>query len=250
MNRFQAAFIHLLISAVILGCAFGFMRTNLYPEFYFSANGGWGIIVILLGVDLIMGPLLTCIVYVPQKKSLKFDLTVVAFLQLTAFMYGAHIIYKERPMYAVYFIDVFEIVTANELYQFNPELDAFPDVNDSGEWPQKVYASMPKSVEKRKALTQEMLSGKPRIPQRPEYYRAFESNIDVILSRGIPADELVYKRGVPKSMLDDIGVTESDYENVVFYLVYGKERNLYIALNKLTGLVIGGIDSSAARKRA
>jgi hypothetical protein len=55
-----------------------------YPQHYFAAMGGTTLILLLIGVDVVIGPLITLIVFDPKKKSLRFDLAVIAVLQLGA----------------------------------------------------------------------------------------------------------------------------------------------------------------------
>ena len=47
------------------------------------------LILLMIGVDVVIGPLLTLIVFDPKKKHLKFDLVVIAALQLAALAYGS-----------------------------------------------------------------------------------------------------------------------------------------------------------------
>src|SRR5512132_772047 len=102
MNRFKAALIHLGISACIAGATLLFMLTVWYPGPFFKAVGGDGLILILLGVDVAIGPLITLVVFDTRKKSLKMDLAVVALLQLAAFSYGVWTIFEARPVYIAF----------------------------------------------------------------------------------------------------------------------------------------------------
>ncbi len=243
MNRFRAAAIHLLLSLILLSVAFLVMRLYLYPSFYFSANSGWGILVVVAGVDLIVGPFLTGVVYAPGKKSLKFDLTIIMLLQLVAFGYGAIAIYKERPMYAVFYIDAFEIVTAYELFQSNPDMTEFPDVSGTGVWPQVVYAAYPERGEPRRKYTREIKDGAPRIPQRFTSYRAIgEDNLPLIIQRGMSAESLLEAYDVPLASLEKENIMPERYHEVAFYPVYGKNINLVIALNRSTGGILSEVD--------
>ena len=53
---------------------------------------------IIMGVDLVLGPLLTLIVYVPGKKGLKFDLTMIGITQIGCLMAGLWVVHNERPV--------------------------------------------------------------------------------------------------------------------------------------------------------
>ena len=74
MSRWKAASIHCSISALV-GLIVGFLLFGLwYPPPYFHAAGADELILLLVGVDLTLGPLLTLIVFRSGKRGLKFDL--------------------------------------------------------------------------------------------------------------------------------------------------------------------------------
>jgi hypothetical protein len=115
MSRWKAAGIHLLLSAALAGAVLAFMLTVWYPWPLFEAAGGNVLIFILVGVDVTLGPLITLIIFKAGKKGLRFDLTVIALVQLIALAYGIHTLYLARPVYLVYTLDRFELVTAKDL---------------------------------------------------------------------------------------------------------------------------------------
>jgi hypothetical protein len=115
LNRWQASGAHLLISAAIAAAVLTLMLAAWYPMPLFQAAGGYGLALILIGVHLVIGPLLTLIIFKPGKWGLKFDLAMVALVQLAALGYGAHIIYLARPAFIVFVKDRFEVVNAVEL---------------------------------------------------------------------------------------------------------------------------------------
>jgi hypothetical protein len=115
LTRWRAAGIHLLISAGIGGAVLALMLTFWYPPPLFQAMGGIGLALILIGVDIVMGPLLTLVVFRSGKRGLKLDLTAIGVLQLAALLYGCHVISLARPAYIVFVKDQFQVATAVEL---------------------------------------------------------------------------------------------------------------------------------------
>ena len=77
--------------------------------------GGATLILLLIGVDVVIGPLITLIIFDPKKKSLRFDLAVIAVLQLGALLYGCSVMFNARPVYNVFVVDRFEVVAANAI---------------------------------------------------------------------------------------------------------------------------------------
>lgn len=119
MSRWKAAGIYLAVSAAVAASVLGLMLLVWYPLPFFYAAGGGHLLLILAGVDVALGPLITLIVFDLKKKSLstlKFDLAVVAALQLAALGYGIHVVFQVRPVYVVFVKDRFELVTAVEIH--------------------------------------------------------------------------------------------------------------------------------------
>ena len=112
------------LSALIAATVVTIMLLVWYPPPYFDAMGGQGLLKILVGVDVTLGPLLTLIIFDPRKKSLRFDLSVIAALQIAALAYGVWVMFEARPVYTAFAMDRFDIVSANQL---DPsDLDAGP----------------------------------------------------------------------------------------------------------------------------
>ena len=100
---------------MIAGAVLVFMLTVWYPRPLFEAAGGDRLIFILMAVDVTLGPLITLIIFKAGKRGLKFDLAVIASLQLAALVYGMHTVYLARPVYLVFTKDRFDLVSAADL---------------------------------------------------------------------------------------------------------------------------------------
>ncbi len=107
--------IHLVISLLIaLVCSvLVFYVWNPYP--LYLSTSIIKIFFLMLIIDLIVGPILTFIVYKKGKRTLIFDLIVIAALQLVALGYGLHTIFQGRPGWIVYNIDRFELIRVNDI---------------------------------------------------------------------------------------------------------------------------------------
>jgi hypothetical protein len=115
MTRFKAFGIHLIISAFIGAAALIALYYVFFPHPFFSSGGADRLVMILLAVDLAIGPLLTLVVFKPGKKSLKFDLAVICALQIGALVYGLHVMWVARPVYLVSDGDRFVLVRASDI---------------------------------------------------------------------------------------------------------------------------------------
>src|SRR5215470_6530302 len=111
MNRIQAFLIHLGISLTIFGVLAYIVFAVWYPDFFFYTDGGWQGLRLLLGVDLVLGPLLTLIVYRAGKPGLRFDLTAIGTFQAACLAVGVWIVHGERPLAIVYVDGSFYTIT-------------------------------------------------------------------------------------------------------------------------------------------
>src|SRR5512135_2529347 len=160
LNRWQAAAIHLALSALIAATAFGLIIALWYPGAYFEAMGGRELLIILVSVDVCIGPLLTLVVFNPAKKELRRDLAIIAAIQLAALAYGAWVTFGARPVYLVFAKDHFDVVAANELDpadldQARPE---YRSLSLTG--PRMIGVRMPDDPTERQAVMAGLLVGK------------------------------------------------------------------------------------------
>ena len=160
-----SAFIALLISIIIFFIWYSSPLTK--------AVGVTHIFLMLLVIDVIVGPILGLLVYKERKKSLKFDLTVIILLQLSALFYGIYSIEQGRPVWIVFNVDRFELVRKNEIVDQNVN-HAQPQFQQPS-WlkPQFVAMEFAKNIEQRNNdMFAEVLGG-ISIAQRPERYVDF-----------------------------------------------------------------------------
>lgn len=76
-NRYQAFAIHLGLSFLIFIVLASLIVFYWYPGFLFATDGGWQGIRLIAGVDLVIGPCLTLLLYKRGKPGLKFDMMCV-----------------------------------------------------------------------------------------------------------------------------------------------------------------------------
>lgn len=169
-NRFKFFLSHFFISLLIALLAVGLVFVVWHPTPLAKAVGVTQIFLMLLVVDVILGPFLSLLVYKEGKKSLKFDLTVIILIQLSALCYGVHSIAEGRPTWLVYNVDRFELVRNNEIIQDHLN-EAQPQYQQPS-WlkPQFVAIESAKDIQQRNDdMFTEVLGG-VSIAQKPERY--------------------------------------------------------------------------------
>jgi len=170
LNRWQASALHLALSAAIAVLVVTLMLLVWYPRQYFTAMGGDTLILILIGVDVVVGPLITLIIFDPRKKGLRFDLAVIAALQLAALAYGGNVMFAARPVYNVFVVDRFEVIAANaidaeSLAQAGAEFRALPLTG-----PKIIAARQPDDAKRLADIVVSAMNGGPDLANLPELY--------------------------------------------------------------------------------
>lgn len=132
-RRLLAAGIHLGLSVLVAGLAAWLVFGVWYPYPYREISGGRELFMIVVAVDVVMGPLLTFTVFNVKKpiKELHRDLVVIALLQLSALGYGLWTVAVARPVHLVFEMDRFRVVHAidvpeEELKQATAGLEHLP----------------------------------------------------------------------------------------------------------------------------
>lgn len=161
---------HLSISFFIALLVVSLVFFIWYPSPLGTAVGVTHIFLMLLVIDVILGPLLGLLVYKESKKTLKFDFSVIILIQIAALCYGVYSIEQGRPAWLVYNVDRFELVRKNELVDTNIQ-QAQPQFQKPS-WfkPQYVATEFAKDIQQRNdEMFAEVLGG-ISIAQRPERY--------------------------------------------------------------------------------
>jgi hypothetical protein len=112
--RLKAFGFHLSASATLLTLVLGSLYLGWYrwPGWYLA--GVSGVVIIMMTVDVALGPLLTLVIASSTKprRELARDIAMIAAVQLTALVYGATTLWQGRPLYYVYAVNRLEMVQA------------------------------------------------------------------------------------------------------------------------------------------
>ncbi len=189
-HRLQAFLIHLAISTLIALAVIGLVFFIWYTAPLQTAVGVTHIFLILLAVDVVLGPLLTLLVYKVGKKTLVMDLIVIVALQLGALSYGLWTVAEGRPAWLVFAVDRFELVRVLDIDERG--LDSTENRYRTPSWlgPQWVAATNPDNLDARNDLVMESVLGGPDLAQRPNLYQPLSSQTNAIQSRLLELPEL------------------------------------------------------------
>jgi len=242
VNRFQAFAVHLIASATLVGLFLILTFFVLYPAPLYKVEGARLAIQILVGVDVVLGPLLTLVVFKPGKPGLKFDMAIIIAIQLSAFIYGASIVISERPVVVSFAVDRFVVIPAAEAKELEMDKLDTQQVKLNAIGPTYVYAEMPEDAAGQDLLFG-ALEGKRDLEKRPEFYRDFHANIQRNFAKAIDLQKRAEKSGDARVEIEKyLKVSGKSYDDIAAYPVAGKHHDMVLVVDKQSKLLAGFID--------
>ena len=190
MNRSKAAGIHLICSAVVLFTVYLLIAYVWYPHQLFSLAAGAELLRLIVGVDLVIGPLVMFIIFDAKKKLIKLDVAIILIFQIGFMSYGLLTMYSARPAFLVFAENHFYLVRANEIDQ--KDLDASSDKQFAKlPWFGPVYVgcSDPKDPKEIDAITTAFLGGMG-IQNLPKYFIDYQKAAKAVVSAGKSSKDL------------------------------------------------------------
>lgn len=189
--RLRAFGIHVFLSIVLASIALFLIFILWYPSPLHAAVGVSSIVLLMLTVDVTLGPLLTLVLAKQGKKGLLFDFIVIGVLQISAFVYGLYVVAEGRPVWIVFNNDRFDLVRALELK--NPYREKAARIyREPGLWgPGWVAARSPADSEQRTALLIESIAMGIDLPQRPDLYFPYSDAGEEVRAKLKPLTELM-----------------------------------------------------------
>ena len=189
--RLRAAGIHVGLSLSAVGLLTLMMWRWWYPSPYFIADGGWRVLQIIVLVDVILGPLLTLIVFDRAKPGLKRDLVIIAVIQITALLYGAGTMYQYRPVFLAAAEQNLFTVNWPDLQRANADLMRVRALSDGKIYPVMVDIKLPESTAEREAVwLKSARDGVPPVHQAARYAAMTPARLDALLRSGVDIDAL------------------------------------------------------------
>jgi hypothetical protein len=243
MSRWKAAAIHLFISlAIALMIGFVFLKIW-YPPPFFSAAGADELMLLLVGVDITLGPLITLIIFRSGKPGLKFDLAFIAAVQCCSLAYGLSIVLQSRPVFLVAAIDRFTLVFANDLdaaaLQKGKQAE-FQHLSWSG--PKLVGAVLPTDSQKRSDLFWSAAVAHEDIEHMPEFYVPYEQQTQAIIDHSRNLDTLREKHPEAAIQIDEVArENQMDMNDLAYLPLIARKHDLSMLISKRTGKVIQAI---------
>lgn len=238
-SRFYAFLIHLLLSALVATVTIILVFFVWYPKPLNVAVGVTGIFLTVLAVDIVIGPLLTFVVYRKGKAGLKLDLTIIALLQVAALSYGIHTVFVGHPAFIVFNQDRFDmtrLIEIDEASQKTAEQANNPSALVSWFYPRWVGAVAPSDPKRAEEILFSVVAGGADWPQLPELYVPLAQVKAQMLKKAQPLSEL-HKR-------DKQGVLANEKldDRVKWLPLRGKVKDMSVLIDGETAEIIKVVD--------
>lgn len=225
-DRLKASAIHLAFSLVIAALAAALVFGVWYPYPYREISGGRELFLLLVSVDVVLGPLITLAVFNRKKPmaELKRDLFIVVLLQLGALGYGLWTVSVARPVHLVFEIDRFRAVHAIDIA---PEMlskapagvDALPLTGPSL-LAVRPFTSSQESLDATLAAVQGA-----QLAFRPELWQSYAEAIPEVLKAALPVPSLKKKFPDRAAEIDRLlSAAGAQTEHVVYLPLVGRSN--------------------------
>lgn len=232
--KLKATSIHLFISLLVLVVILYFILYDWYPEPFFTAQGGRQGVRLMAFVNLVLGPLLTFIVYnhLKQRKAIIFDLSFIVLVQISALIWGGYQVYTQRPIALVFWHDAFYTVTGDD-YSVqgidNPDFSQF-----SAHVPPLIY-SRPLTTLIEMEQFRRLTDKKIPVYAHVSFYEKIEDNLSSVFSHGVDIEEVMSKNSSMKSQLEKI--VQGKVADYNYIALKAKYQNMILVLEKNGNLV-------------
>src|ERR1700743_204661 len=206
--RLKLFSLHLLSSATVLTLILGSLYLGWYrwPGWYLTDVTR--VIVVMVCVDVVLGPTLTLII-ANQKKSrreLTRDIGIIVAVQLCALTYGSASLWNGRPLYYAFSVNILQLVQAYDIDADEAKLGREQNPALAPHWyslPRWVWAPLPQDTQKREEIVKSAVTGGDDVISMPRYYRRWEDGLEPLKSQLKKPDDVGYFARSQKNKLKE-----------------------------------------------
>jgi hypothetical protein len=206
--RLKAFGLHLLASICALSLILGTLYLGWYhwPGWYLAEVAR--VVMVMAGVDLVLGPLLTFIVARSSKprRELARDIGIIVAVQLIALIYGTVSLWNGRPLYYAFSESVLQLVQAYDINADEWDLGRRQNPELSPHWysvPRWIWAPLPKDPAEREKMVGTAISGGDDVISMPRYFKPWEQGLPELRAQLKKVDAVGYFFGPDKKILKE-----------------------------------------------
>ncbi len=179
--RWPLVALHLVLTLLVVAALYLLVKYCWYPTFYAELLRAHGIVLATAVAALLTGPLLTLLAYKPKFGK---DLLCIVLLQCATLAFGGHLLYAERPIFLVYAVDRFVVITGRAIPHESISLLVLPDYLNQPK-PLLVGAHLPKFSSMEQLMSTMEAGGD--IEFRPGLYEPLAQQAHLLQGKGLDA---------------------------------------------------------------
>jgi len=206
--RLKSFGLHLLGSAVALALIFGTLYVGWYrwPGWYLADVSN--VVLVMAGVDVVVGPLLTFVVAGPHKprRELARDIMVIVAIQLCALVYGTLSVWNGRPLYYAFSENELQVVQAYDIDPHEALLARQQKSPFMPHWyslPRWIWAPLPQDTAERSKIIAAAISGGDDVISMPRYFKPWEQGLPFLRGQLQKPDDQKFFTAVEKKRLKE-----------------------------------------------
>jgi hypothetical protein len=245
--RFKAFGFHILGSVCLIALCLGVLYAGWYrwPGWYLA--GALTIALMMAGIDVVLGPLLTLIIANPNKprRELARDISIIVLVQLIAAGYGVFTLWNGRPLYYTYSEGYLEMVQAADLNPEQVELGRKLNPALAPHWyslPRWIFVPLPKDSQLAEKIMASSITGGDDVIQMPRYYQPWEAGLTELRTTLQPVEKMKglnkHDKQVAAERLKEFGVT---VDQPVTLPMSGRGRPIIAIFDPATGTIRGWV---------
>lgn len=238
--RLKAFGLHLLASS----CALSLILGTLYFGWY--RWPGWHltevahVVLVMVGVDVVLGPLLTLIIARPAKprRELKRDIGMIVAVQLGMLIYGSVSLWSGRPLYYAFSESVLQLVQAYDINADEWDLGRRTNPDLAPHWyslPRWIWAPLPKDSAEREKIVGSAIAGGDDVIAMPRYFKRWDEGLPELRTKLKKVDAVGYFFGPDKKILKErMRAAGFDPDGATTMVLTGRGRPLLAVFDPTT----------------
>lgn len=205
-SRLKAFGWHFGSSACVLLLVLGTLYLGWYrwPGWYLT--GVFHVLPVMVGVDVVLGPLMTFIIAGPGKplRTLARDVAYIAAVQLLALGYGTVTLWHGRPLYYTFSERELSVTQGIDLTSREIELGRQTNPDFAPHWyslPRWAWAPLPQDEPTRNAIINSAVNGGFDVTAMPRYFKPWVDGLPDLRKQLQKVQDLKYFSGAQRKIL-------------------------------------------------
>jgi hypothetical protein len=195
--RLKAFGLHWLASATVLTLILGSLYVGWYHWPGWFLTGVTEVAAVMIGVDVVIGPLLTFVIANRNKpgRELTRDISIIVFVQLCALIYGSISLWNGRPLYYAFSESVLQCVQAYDIDDDEAQAGLKDNPELAPHWysvPRWIWAPLPTDLQERTKIFGAAITGGDDVISMPKYFHPWEEGLTTLRAQLKKVDAVPY----------------------------------------------------------